>query len=139
MLQITKTLQIPEQELSFRFIQSSGPGGQNVNKVATKVELRFALADSQVLRADVKRRLKERYPSYVTDGGELVVRSDRHRTQPRNRADALERLAEMIRGALVPPKPRRKTQVSRRQKAKRVESKRRRSEVKRNRGPVGDG
>jgi ribosome-associated protein len=137
MLQVTPRLQIPDDELSMHFALSGGPGGQNVNKVSTKVELRFQLASSRVLTAEVKARLKARHPSMVTQAGELLVVSTRHRSQLRNRADAEERLCALIREALVRPKPRHETKVPKSQKRRRRDDKRKRGEVKRGRGRVG--
>jgi ribosome-associated protein len=135
-LEVTPRLRIPDDELSVHFALSGGPGGQNVNKVATKVELRFQLDRSRVLSAEVKQRLRARHPSLVTQAGELLVVSTRHRSQLRNRADAEQRLAELIRAALVRPKPRRETSVPKAQKRRRREDKRRRGDVKKSRGRV---
>ena len=131
MLQVTHALALPDDELRVHFARSGGPGGQNVNKVATKCELRFAFAASRALAPGVKARLAARFPSHVTDAGDFVVTSDRSRSQSQNRADAEERLAEMIRSVLVPPKPRKKTRVPRAEKRRRVEHKRRVGEKKR--------
>lgn len=137
MLEVTPRLSIPDDELSLHFALAGGPGGQNVNKVATKVELRFQLARSRVLSEEVKARLAARHPSMVTQAGELLVVSTRYRSQRRNREDAEQRLAALIREALPRPKPRRATDVPRAQKRRRREDKRKRGEVKRGRGRVG--
>lgn len=139
MLNVTAALAIPDEELSVHFARSGGPGGQNVNKVATKCELRFALDRSRALDPGVKARLRARYPAHVTDAGEFLIASDRTRSQAQNRADAERRLGEMIRAVLTPPKPRRKTRVPKGERRRRVEAKRRRGEQKRMRRAPGLG
>lgn len=124
---------VPEEDLELRFVRSSGPGGQNVNKVATKVELRFQLEQTSVLTEPRKRRLREAYPSHVTSAGEFVLFSDQFRSQPRNTQDALERLAQMIAAVWTPPKPRVKTKPSAAAKRRRVADKRAKGERKRER------
>ena len=136
-IDISPTLSIDESELEITFVRSSGPGGQNVNKVATAAQLRFDVANSRSLPADVRVRLVARAGSRVTRDGVLIITARRFRTQERNRADAIERLVEMIRVAATPPKHRRKTKVTRAAKARRVDTKRRRSATKRLRGSVG--
>jgi ribosome-associated protein len=138
-LEVTSSLIIPDGELEEHFVQASGPGGQNVNKVATAVQLRFDARGSVVLRDDVKERLLALAGSRATRDGVIVLDARRHRTQERNREDARQRLAELIRRALEVPRPRRPTRPSRAAKRKRLESKRKRGEVKRLRGPVGGG
>ena len=135
MIQVTPTLALDESELEITFVRSSGPGGQNVNKVATAAQLRFDAAHSR-LPADVRARLLERGGSRVTREGVIVITARRARTQERNRADAIERLVELIRSAAIPPRPRRKTRVPRAAKVKRVDAKRRRSTTKRLRRTV---
>lgn len=124
---------LPESDLATRFVRSSGPGGQNVNKVSTKVELRFQLEASQALTPARKRRLCAAFPSYVTDAGELIITSDRFRSQSMNQTDALERLQAMIRSIWDPPPPRVKTAPSRAAKRRRVADKRARGDLKRER------
>jgi len=128
MIAITDTLALDEQEVDERFVRASGPGGQNVNKVATAVELRFNVFKSS-LADDVKLRLMRLAGSRLTADGVLVIDSRVHRTQPQNREAARERLVELIRKALVAPKTRRKTRVSKAARQKRLDTKKRRSEV----------
>lgn len=130
MLKITDTLSIDDGELEERFIRSSGPGGQNVNKVATAVELRFDVRRSPSLSTPIAIRLMKLAGKRVNDEGVLVIRADRHRTQDRNRQDARDRLVEMIRAATVVEKPRVKTKPSRAVKARRTDAKKARGEVK---------
>jgi ribosome-associated protein len=123
-------LEIHPDELEERFVRSSGPGGQNVNKVSTAVELRFALWASPSLPSAVKERVAKLAGRRLTDEGIIVIQAGRHRTQERNRADARERLFEMIREAAVPPVRRVATKPSYSAKLKRVESKVKRGSVK---------
>jgi ribosome-associated protein len=115
------------------FVRSSGPGGQNVNKVATAVELRFDVAASALLSVAQKARLARLAGRRMTSGGVLVIRADTHRTQERNRAEARERLIALIERAFPEPRPRRKTSVPRAEKMRRREAKQRRSSLKRGR------
>lgn len=130
MLEITDTLSIDDRELEERFIRASGPGGQNVNKVSTAVELRFDVRRSESLPEAVRDRLERLGGRRVTDEGVLVIRAERHRTQERNREDARTRLVELVREALYVPKKRVKTKPSRAAKARRVDSKVKRGTVK---------
>jgi ribosome-associated protein len=130
MLRITDKISIDDTELEEQFIRSSGPGGQNVNKVSSAVELRFNVRESPSLFESVKLRLIHIAGSRMTKDGVLVIRADRHRTQDMNRGDARERLVEMIEKALIVPKPRIKTKPSRASKERRVEGKKKRSTVK---------
>ncbi len=135
-LEVTDRLVIPDSELEEHFVQASGPGGQNVNKVATAVQLRFDVRGSSVLADDVKDRLLALAGSRATRDGIIILDARRHRTQERNREDARQRLADLVRRSLETPRPRRPTRPTRASKRRRLESKRRRGDVKRLRGPV---
>ena len=132
-LEITPTLVIPDSAIDERFVRASGPGGQNVNKVATAVQLRYDVAGS-ALPPDVRDRLRAIAGSRVTDDDVLVIDARAHRTQGENREEARQRLADLIRRALVRPKKRHKTRPSRAAKEQRLESKKRRADTKRRRG-----
>ncbi|HEY7644175.1 MAG TPA: alternative ribosome rescue aminoacyl-tRNA hydrolase ArfB [Hyphomicrobiales bacterium] len=137
-LRVTPQIVIGENELEERFIQASGPGGQNVNKVATAVQLRFDVAHSPSLPDAVRERLIALSGRRLTQDGVLVLTARRHRTQERNRADARERLAELIRQATVAPRPRRPTRPTLASKRRRLEAKSARSALKRERGKPTD-
>ena len=137
-MRINESLTIDESELDERFVRASGPGGQNVNKVATAVQLRFDVAGSATLPPDVRERLRALAGTRMTADGVLVIDARRHRTQAQNREDARERLAELIRQAAVKPRRRRKTRPTARSVERRVTSKRQRSEKKRARGKIND-
>ena len=130
MIRITDRISIDERELDERFIRASGPGGQNVNKLASAVQLRFDVRGSPSLPQGVRERLERLAGRRLTRDGVLVIAAQRHRTQERNRQDALDRLIELIRRAAVPPTPRRPTRPTKASKARRLEGKRQRSGIK---------
>jgi len=129
-------LEIPDTDLEVAFVRSSGPGGQNVNKVASAVQLRFALARNTTLRDDVKARLRQLAGQRVTDAGELLIIARETRSQEQNRRIAEERLLELIRRALIAPKKRHATKPTRASRERRLESKSRTQKSKRLRGRV---
>jgi ribosome-associated protein len=133
MLEITPTLQIPDAELTESFVRSSGPGGQNVNKVASAVELRFDVANSPSLPEALRARVLARRDRRLTADGVLVIQASRLRDQARNREDARERLAEILRAALHVPKKRVATRPTRASKERRLDAKRVRSTNKQQR------
>jgi ribosome-associated protein len=134
MLRVTDTISIDDSELSESFVRSSGPGGQNVNKVSSAVQLRFDARHSPSLPNDVAVRLMRLAGKRLTKEGVIVIIAQSHRAQERNRADARERLFDLIRQAAVKPVPRRATKVPRAQKRARIEGKKHRSRIKNLRG-----
>lgn len=134
MIRINDDIAIDEGELVESFIRSSGPGGQNVNKLATAVQLRFDARRSPSLPNDVSIRLQRLAGKRLTRDGILVITAQSHRTQERNRADALERLVELIREAAVRPVPRRETKPTKASRKRRVDAKVRRGHIKAMRG-----
>ncbi|HEY2135868.1 MAG TPA: alternative ribosome rescue aminoacyl-tRNA hydrolase ArfB [Xanthobacteraceae bacterium] len=134
MIRITDHLAIDENELDESFIRSSGPGGQNVNKLSTAVQLRFDALRSPSLSGEVRTRLMRLAGKRLTRDGVIVITAQSHRTQERNRADALERLVALIREATVRPVPRRPTKPTKASRHRRLESKKRRSGIKAMRG-----
>ena len=130
-LAVAAGLEIPDQELAVSFLRSSGPGGQNVNKVATAVQLRYDLRGSRVLGEEVKARLRALSGRRLTAEGAILILARNHRTQERNRREAEERLAELIRRALVAPKVRKATRPSRAGQERRLEHKARNRRTKR--------
>jgi len=139
MLVITPNISIDDAEIEEHFIRSSGPGGQNVNKVETTVQLRFNAADSPSINSGIYARLKIIAGRRMTADGVLILTAQSHRTQDRNRKDARERLAALILRAVTPPKHRRPTRPSRAAKARRLDSKKQRSGLKKSRKSPGRG
>jgi ribosome-associated protein len=133
-IRITDNISIDESELSEEFIRSSGPGGQNVNKLSTAVQLRFDLRHSPSLPYDMRLRAERLAGRRLTREGVLVITAQQHRTQDRNRQDALDRLVELLQEAAVRPKTRRPTRPTKASKTRRLEGKKRRSNVKAMRG-----
>jgi len=137
MIQVAPTIQIPDGELAESFVRASGPGGQNVNKVASAVELRFDVAQSPSLPESLRARLLARRDRRLTADGVLVIQASRFRDQAKNREDARTRLAEIVRAALHVPKKRVATKPTRASKERRIASKKRRADTKRGRGRSG--
>ena len=130
MIRITETIAIDEREIKESFIRASGPGGQNVNKLSTAVQLRFDVRHSPALTDAVRARLARLAGKRLTKEGVLVITAQRHRTQERNRDDALARLIDLISRAAIAPTPRRPTRPTAAARARRLEGKKRRSTIK---------
>jgi ribosome-associated protein len=130
MLEINDRIHIPDEEFTWSFVRSGGPGGQNVNKVASKAALRWNVLASPSLPDDIKSRLQQQQRRRITGDGDLLLTSQRYRDRERNRLDCLEKLANMIRAAAVTPITRRKTKPSRGSQERRLAAKKRRSALK---------
>jgi len=133
MIRISTGLSIDEKELAFDYVRSSGPGGQNINKVSTAVQLRFNVIQSNSLPDEVKKRFSAIFVNRVTEKGEIVIEAKRFRTQAKNREDAIQRLIVLLQKAAVKPKNRKKTKPSISASAARINSKKRRGDIKRTR------
>jgi ribosome-associated protein len=136
-LVVTRSIRIPRDEFTFTFMRSSGPGGQNVNKVNTKVRLRWDVAKSPSLSEAVRERFQKTYSRRITTEGDLLITSQRYRDQVRNIDDCLEKLRELLASVAAPPRRRKKTKPSRGSKERRLQGKREQSERKRSRRKPG--
>jgi ribosome-associated protein len=135
-LEVTPSVIIPDTDLSFAFVRASGPGGQNVNKVSSAVQLRFDMQGSAALSDSVKSRLRALAGRRVTDDGAILIIARNQRSQEHNRREALERLAELIQRALIVPKTRRATKPTRASRERRLETKSRQQRTKQRRNKV---
>ena len=136
MIPVTEDISIAESELTFHYIRSAGPGGQNVNKVSTAAQLRFDAVASPSLPEDARRRLRGVAGKRMTAAGEIIITAQRFRSQERNREDAIDRLVRLLRRAAEPPHPRTATRPTRAMVAKRLADKARRGATKKGRSPV---
>ncbi len=138
MIYISDRIRIPECEIEEKFVRSSGPGGQNVNKVSTAVQIRFNVRTSPSIPDDIKHRIFKLFGNRISNEGFIAVVSEMHRTQLQNREEAMRRFIDLIKAATYKPKPRKKTKATFSSKKRRLESKRRISQIKRDRRYSGD-
>ncbi len=136
LIHVTDKISLSETQLRWHFVRASGPGGQNVNKVSSAVELRFDVAHARRLTTEIKTRLRQLAGSRMTAGGVLVIQARRFRSQSRNRDDALQRLINLVRAASISPKARKPTALSKAAKRRRMEAKKSRAATKQRRGAV---
>lgn len=135
-LEISDEISIPIRDIEFSAIRSQGSGGQNVNKVASAIHLRFDILNCSALPEEIKTRLMNRNDQRITADGVVIIKAQQFRTQERNKEDATDRLTQLLRTALVVAKPRKKTKLSKGKKQQRLDNKRKRSQLKQNRGRV---
>lgn len=133
-LLITPDISIPDEELEWKFIRASGPGGQNVNKVSSAVQLRFLLPYNTSIPVAARNRLRQLAGQKINDDGTILITARSERSQEQNRRESLDRLGELIRSALIEPKLRKKTRPTKASKERRIEGKKRRSDTKQGRG-----